>query len=68
MNSSSTSAASNAVQWKLDDDDVKLRTEVAAERKVVEPDSPELVEHPLTRSIHVDPSLAAKFLSALTKK
>jgi len=67
-NSSSTSAASNAVQWKLDDDDVKLRTEVAAERKVVEPDSPELVEHPLTRSIHVDPSLAAKFLSALTKK
>jgi len=67
-NISSARAAPMAVQWKLDDDDVKLRDEVAAERKVVEPESPELVEHPLTRSIHVDPSLAAKFLSALTKK
>jgi len=64
----SSTCAAMPVQWKLDDDDVKLRDEVAAERKVVEPESPELVEHPLTRSIHVDPSLAAKFLSALTKK
>jgi len=63
------------VKLLIDDNDVKERElaseiieEIARERKVVEPDSPELVENPLTRSIHVDPSLAAKFLSALTRK
>lgn len=66
---SSQNVANPAVWVVTDPDLIGVKDELENEKKVVEePDSPLVIENPLTKSIHVDPSLAAKFLSVLAGK